>query len=143
MAQTNTFDAYYDGDLVFTDGDYMLVTDRDAFKNVLKLKTAISTGDFLADTNLGSNLMLAIGQLSPSASNKEIIRVIKGETTKALFYADAMLAALTTIDVHVSDTPDKSVSISINFQDNNVTLPQALRLNFVYTNAGWQMYIDD
>ena len=141
--QTKTFDAYYDGDLMFVDGDYMLVTDRDAFKNVLKLKTAISAGDFLADTNLGSNLMIAIGQLPPSASDKEIVRVIKGEIVKALFYADAMLAALASVDVHVNDTPDKSVSVSINFDDANVSLPQSLRLNFVYTNAGWQMYIDD
>ncbi len=141
--QTTTFDIYYDGDLMFTDGDYMLVTDRNAFKNVLKLKTAISTGDFLADTNLGSNLMMAIGQLPPSASGKEIARTIRGEVVKALFYADAMLAALASVDVQVSDTPDKSVSVSINFNDPNVSLPQALRLNFVYTNAGWQMYIDD
>ncbi len=141
--QTTTFDIYYDGDLTFVDGDYMLVTDRNAFKNVIKMKTAISAGDFLADKQLGSNLMIAIGNLPPSATDKEIVRVIKGEITKALFYADAMLAALANVDVQVSNTADKSVSVSINFNDANISMPQSISLNFVYTYSGWQMYIDD
>ena len=141
--QTKTFDAYYDGDLVFTEGDYMLITDRDAFKNVLKLKTAISAGDFLADTGLGNNLMQTLGQLKPSASDKEIKRAVKGEIVKALFYSDPFLASVASIDVSVANTQDRAIDVVINFNDQNVVLPQSMRLNFVYTYAGWEVYIED
>lgn len=138
---TSTFDAYYNNDLVFTAGDLRVVTNQDAYKNVLKFKTSVSQGDFLADPGLGSTLIRTLANLPVSASNAAIQTAITSEITKSLFYNDPFLAALAQVVVSVASTPEKTVTITISFSTNQI-LPSTTQISFVQlqSNAGTAMW---